>query len=174
MHVIINDIQHTTTCEKSVIRHNQTQPNPTQQSLTQSNPTKCNQMQPNQTQPNPQPPTPKPQTPTPIPTNQLYGAQHYSRGHQLCTQQLPAFYGIQRFITTFTRALQWLLSWARPIQSIPPQPISPRSILILSTHLCLGLPSGIFPSGFPTSILHTIFSPFMLHGLPISSLTCSF
>jgi hypothetical protein len=24
----------------------------------------------------------------------------------------------------------------------------------LSTHLCLGLPSGLFPSGFPTSILH--------------------
>jgi hypothetical protein len=42
------------------------------------------------------------------------------------------------------------LSWTRPIQSTPPHPISPRSTLTLSTHLHLGLPSGLFPSGFPT------------------------
>jgi hypothetical protein len=35
------------------------------------------------------------------------------------------------------------LSWARPIHSTPPHHISPRSILILSTHLQLGLPSGL-------------------------------
>jgi hypothetical protein len=35
-----------------------------------------------------------------------------------------------------------------------------RSILILSTHLHLGLPSGLFPSGFPTNILYAfLFSP---------------
>jgi hypothetical protein len=32
-----------------------------------------------------------------------------------------------------------------------------RSILILSTHLRLGLPSGLFPSGFPTNILYVFF-----------------
>jgi hypothetical protein len=29
-----------------------------------------------------------------------------------------------------------------------------RSILILSTHICLGLPSGLLPSRFPTHILY--------------------
>jgi hypothetical protein len=43
------------------------------------------------------------------------------------------------------------LSSARPIQSTPPHPISTRSILMLSTHLCHGLASGLFPSGFPTN-----------------------
>jgi hypothetical protein len=34
-----------------------------------------------------------------------------------------------------------------------------RSILILSTHLRFGLPSGLFPSGFPANILYAFFSP---------------
>jgi hypothetical protein len=57
-----------------------------------------------------------------------------------CTaiQNSPAFHGARRFIT-FKRALHWSLSCTRPIQSILHHPISPRSILILSTHLCLDL-----------------------------------
>jgi hypothetical protein len=39
-------------------------------------------------------------------------------------------------------------------------PSNLRSILILSIHLCLGLPTSLFPSRFPTNILHAfIFSP---------------
>ena len=36
----------------------------------------------------------------------------------------------------------------------PPHPTSWSSILLLSSHLLQGLPSGIFPSGFPTKTLN--------------------
>jgi hypothetical protein len=35
-------------------------------------------------------------------------------------KNLPAFQWTRRFIAVFTRALQWSLSWARSIQSTPP------------------------------------------------------
>jgi hypothetical protein len=44
------------------------------------------------------------------------------------------------------------------------------SLRKLSTHLCLGLTSGLRPSGFPTNILYAfLFAPFVLHAPPISS-----
>jgi hypothetical protein len=58
-------------------------------------------------------------------------------------KKFPAFYGTRRFITAFTSARHLYLSWASPIQSIPPHPTSLRSILILSSHLHLGLPGGL-------------------------------
>jgi hypothetical protein len=67
----------------------------------------------------------------------------------------PAFYGTRRFITEFTRALHLYLSSAKPIQSTTCNPISEGPILMLSIHLRLGLPSGLFPSGFPTNNLYT-------------------
>jgi hypothetical protein len=69
-------------------------------------------------------------------------------------KKFSAFYGTRRFITMSTRALHWSLSWARTIQSTPYHPIALRSILILSTHLRLGLPSGLLPFGSPTNILY--------------------
>jgi hypothetical protein len=78
--------------------------------------------------------------------------------------RFPAFYGNRSFITAVTRALLLSLSRVRPIQSTPSHPISPRSIPILFTDLRLGLPSGLFPSDFPTNNLHAFFfSPFVLH-----------
>jgi hypothetical protein len=47
----------------------------------------------------------------------------------------PAFYGTWRSVTVFARARNWSLSWARLIQSMFSQPISLRSILMLSSHL---------------------------------------
>ena len=70
-------------------------------------------------------------------------------------KKFPAFHGTPRFITALTSVRQLSLSWASPIQSIYPHPTSWRSILILSIHLCLGLPSGLLPFGFPTKTLYT-------------------
>jgi hypothetical protein len=47
---------------------------------------------------------------------------------------------------------------SNPIQSTPSYPIPLTSNLILFTRLCLGLPSGVFLSDFPTSILYTSYS----------------
>jgi hypothetical protein len=46
-----------------------------------------------------------------------------------------------------------ILSQLDAVPTIPSY-LSLRSILILSTHLRLGLPSVLFPSGFPTNILY--------------------
>jgi hypothetical protein len=53
-----------------------------------------------------------------------------------------------------------ILSQINP--TIPPDTISLRSILILSYHLRLGLPAGLFPYGFPTKILYAFVSSSML------------
>ena len=71
-------------------------------------------------------------------------------------KKFPAFHGTRRFITALTSFRHLSLSWASPIQSIYPHPTSWRSVLILSTHLRLGLPSGLFPSGLPTKTLYLI------------------
>ena len=70
-------------------------------------------------------------------------------------KKFPAFHGTRKFITALTSVRHISLSWGSPNQSIYPHPTSWRSILILSTHLRLGLPSGLFPSSFPTKTLYT-------------------
>jgi hypothetical protein len=47
------------------------------------------------------------------------------------------------------------ISWASSIQSVRSHHTSWNSILILPSHLLLGLPSGPFPSGYPTKTLYT-------------------
>ena len=82
-----------------------------------------------------------------VPLEQLTGLQLVKKFH--------AFHGTRRFITALTSVRHLSLSWTSPIQSIYPHPTSWRSILILSTHPRLGLPSGLFPFGFPTKTLYT-------------------
>jgi hypothetical protein len=51
-----------------------------------------------------------------------------------------------------------------PVRS--PHPTSRRSLLILFSHLCLGLPSDLLPLGFPTKTSTHLFSPpCVLHAL---------
>ena len=71
-------------------------------------------------------------------------------------KKFPAFHGTRRFITALTSVLQLSLSWASPIQSIYPHPTSWRSNLILSTHLRLGLPSGLLPSGLDITTVRNV------------------
>ena len=84
-------------------------------------------------------------------------------------KNFPAFHGTRRFITALTSVRHLSLSWASPIQSIYPHPTSWRSVLILSTHQRLGLPSGLFPSGFPTKTLYTaLSSPILTYSMVLS------
>jgi len=73
-------------------------------------------------------------------------------------KKFPAFLGTGKFITAVTSVRHLSLSWASPIQSIYPHPTSWTSILILSTHLCVGLPSGVLPSGYLSKTLYNPFS----------------
>jgi len=75
-------------------------------------------------------------------------------GFQL-VKKFSAFYGTRWFITAFINVRQLSQSWANSIQSTSPHPTSWRSIFILSSHLRLGLPSGLFHSGFFTKTLYT-------------------
>jgi len=61
----------------------------------------------------------------------------------------------QHFITVFTAARHWFLSWVIWIQSSRSHPLT--SIPVLFSHLHLGLPSGLFQSSFQTKILYTFF-----------------
>jgi len=64
-------------------------------------------------------------------------------------KKFPAFHGTRRFITALTSVRHLSLFRNNPIQSIYPHPTSWRSILILSTHLRLGLPVVSFPPASP-------------------------
>jgi hypothetical protein len=69
----------------------------------------------------------------------------------------------------FTTACHRSLSWARLIQSTSSQPISPTTILILSSHLRQVFRVVLFPQVFqPKSCQHISSPPCALHDPPIN------
>ena len=81
-------------------------------------------------------------------------------------KKFPAFHGTRRFITALTSVRHLSLSWDSPVQSIYPHPTSWRYILILSTHLRVGLPTLRFPPPRPYTPPSP--HPYAPHAQPIS------
>ena len=83
--------------------------------------------------------------------------QSHSTNDLVCRQveKFPVLCGTRRFTAMSTTVRHLFLSWPKTVQSTPFQMISVGSILTLSFHIGLSLPSGLFPSGFPTTTLYT-------------------
>ena len=71
------------------------------------------------------------------------------------SQKILRIFWTRRFLAVHWSARHLSLSWANSIQSPQLPPTSRRYSLILSSHLRLGLPNGLFPSGFRTRTLCT-------------------
>jgi hypothetical protein len=78
------------------------------------------------------------------PTIQPYGVQHYSRGHQLCSQSIASQQIMEPEVSLLHSEELSTCTYPEPDQTSPYHPsLSPRSILILCTALhCL--PGGVF------------------------------
>ena len=61
-------------------------------------------------------------------------------------------YATCSFNAASTRTLQWSLSWIPFIQLSKVSPISVRSILIMSSHVCLDCPTVLFPISLAAKI----------------------
>jgi len=66
-----------------------------------------------------------------------------------------AFHGTRYFFAALTSDSHLSLPCALPIQSIYPHSTYWSSLIILSTHLRRGLPSGLFKTGFRNKNRHT-------------------
>ena len=76
-------------------------------------------------------------------------------------KKLLAFYGARKFITLFTNVRHFILCQITPVHVFPSCPF--RSILILSCHVHLGFPGGLFHSSFPTKIMYALlFSVYLI------------
>ena len=100
--------------------------------------------------------------------NSMEQSASWEAGRFTATQEIPGILWNPKVHHRTHKCPPPVLSWVKSIQSIPPHPTSWRfiqstpphhtswiSILILYSHLRLGLTSGLFPSGFPSTTLHT-------------------
>jgi hypothetical protein len=89
-----------------------------------------------------------------------HGAEPFLRSRQLCSYSRTSQHFMEPESSLPCSHGPSTAPYPEPDQSNPYHAIlslSLRSILILSTHLRLGLHSGLFPSGFPTNILYFIY-----------------
>jgi len=86
----------------------------------------------------------------------LHGAESFLRSSLVFSQSRNSPHFIETEGSLPHSQMPATCPYPEPAQSSPyPHiPLLWRSILILSTYLCLGLPSGLFPSGFPTKTLY--------------------
>jgi hypothetical protein len=87
-----------------------------------------------------------------------------SDSHSDCQRIACFLYETRRFITVFTKSRHRTLSWGSRIQFAPSIPVSLRSILMLSSHLRLGLLSGLLlRASQPKPCKHLSLIPCVLH-----------
>ena len=67
-------------------------------------------------------------------------------------------YKTRRLNAKFTRVFQKSLSLFESIKFLVLTRVSSRSILVLSFHIRLGFPRGLFPVGLPVKILKALLS----------------
>jgi hypothetical protein len=81
------------------------------------------------------------------------------------SQEIPPFYGGRRLITVFTRACHL----SHPESDASNSPI----LILLHSHLRVGLPSGLFPSGLVTNsfLISPMHSACPLHLINLDSFT---
>jgi len=70
-------------------------------------------------------------------------------------QEIPQIFGTQNFINPFKSIRHLSLTWVRPIQSMTPHATSWTSVLVLYSHLRLGLPRCFFFQISPPIFVHT-------------------
>jgi hypothetical protein len=111
---------------------------------------------------------PRPVTGIDLPSS-LHEAQAFLRSHQLCSYSRISQHFVKPEGPLPCSQEPSTGPYPMPKQSSPYTPTHLRSILILSIHLCLGIPNGLFPSGVHTNILYGFpFPSCLLSALPIS------
>jgi hypothetical protein len=104
-------------------------------------------------------------------TSLTHGGQPFFRSRQLCSHSSTSQHFMELEGSLPCSQEPSTGPYPKPDQSNPYHSISLRSILILFTHIRLGLPSGSFLLAFPSiSYMHSTFPPFVLHALPIASI----
>jgi len=91
-------------------------------------------------------------------------------------KKFPAFYGIRRFIISFTSARHLSLSWGGAEYQVHATTSYFLKIHFYIIHLCIGLPSGLFPSVLPTTTLYAphlypVCATYSVHLILLDSIT---